>query len=340
VATAFNWFTGSAFGWQLARADHDGDGTDDLVATAIFGGGGTAGAAVVFYGGTVPTGQVRISDTSAAGSGSAVMRMYEQTSTDLFGYYLFRLGPTQGPSDLTDDLAVAYAEDGLAGADLVVYRSAPGRPASPGVTREPFVVGRDVRIRYATVDTILEWGSAVGSIEDQNGDGAREIVIGDFRSGSDAGVVFVIDGNTLGTAGVAATDAPGVVLTELYNASVTPAPQLGMAVLNDANAANADLDGDGFEDLIVAGRVAGSTQAALNVWFGPLPTGLLVSPTPDRVIPGPASFLGTRPGIGGSAISAIWAGDVNGDGLDDICWADWTSNAGDGGLQILWDDHQ
>ena len=64
-------------GWGLASADHDGDGTDDLIATAVFG-QNTDGAAVVFYGGTVPTGNVRISDVSSAESGTTVMRMYQQ----------------------------------------------------------------------------------------------------------------------------------------------------------------------------------------------------------------------------------------------------------------------
>jgi hypothetical protein len=130
AATTANWFSGSALGWQLAAADHDGDGTDDLIATAVFGNAGAAGAAVVFYGGTVPTGTVRISDTSAAGSGTAVVRMYEEVGLNLFGYYLHNVGPTTGVGDATDDLAVGYAEDGLAGADVVVLRGG-GRPAAP-----------------------------------------------------------------------------------------------------------------------------------------------------------------------------------------------------------------
>ena len=59
---------------------------------------------------------------------------------------------------------------------------------------------------------------------------------------------------------------------------------------------------------------------------------------PDHVVDGPASFQGTISSNGGSPITAIWAGDVNADGLDDICWSDWTSAGLDGGLQVLWDD--
>ncbi len=338
VAAGASWFSGSGFGWSLAAADHDGDGTDDLVATAVFGGGGVAGAAVVFYGGTVPSGIVAISDVSAAGSGTAVMRMYEQP-LGFFGGYLHNLGPTQGSSDVTDDLGVSSYEDFVAGAEVFVFRSTSGRPAAPGVTREPFTVGRDVRIQYVTPDALLEWGVTMGSISDQNGDGARDIVIGDFRAGdglADAGVVFVIDGDTIGVAGVAATNVPGVALVTLQE--TTAQRQFGMSVVNNATSANPDVDGDGNEDLVVGGRASGTTQSQLQVWFGPLTPGVESPPAPDHTIDGPVGWNSTTPTNGGSAIVAIWAGDVNGDGLDDICWADQTTAGLDGSFQVLWDD--
>jgi hypothetical protein len=294
---------------------------------------------VVFYGGTVPAGQVLISDTSAATSGTTVMRMYEDPDATgaLFGFYLHNLGRLQGAGDTTDDFAVAYVEDGAPNATVVVYRGV-GRPAAPGVTRQAFVIGKDVRLRLLTVDTVLEWGSAMGSIADQNGDGAREIVMGDYRFQADSGIAYIIDGDTVGIAGIADTIAPGVVLTTFAPSGAAIAPQFGMAVLNDANAAGPDVDGDGIEDLVIAGRATGTNQAVLNVWFGPVGAGIQSPPAPNHVITGPATFVSGPPGNGGSPITAIWAGDVNADGLGDICWADWTSASQDGGLQVLWDD--
>ncbi len=339
VAPATNWFSGSSLGWQLATADHDGDGTDDLIATAIFGAGGTSGAAVVFYGGTVPAGQVLISDTSAAGSGTAVIRMYEDPDAtgSLFGFYLHGLGHLQGPGDTTDDIGVAYAEDGQPNGTVIVYRGL-GRPGAAGVTRAAFTAGRDVKIREITVDTILEWGVTMGSIADQNGDGAREIVMGDYRFQADNGIAYIIDGDTLGTNGVADTTTNGVVLTTIAGAVGAQPAQFGMAVVNNALGGAPDVDGDGIEDLVIAGRAANTTQAVLNVWFGPVGAGVQTPPAPNHVITGPATFQGAVPGFGGSPIAAIWAGDVNADGLGDICWADWTSASQDGGLQVLWDD--
>lgn len=331
-----NWFSGSALGWQLATADHDGDGVDDLVATAVFGAAGNAGAALVFYGGTVPTGPVLISDATAAGSGTAVIRMYEQVGFTLFGYYARSLGPTQGPADAADDIGVAFVEDGVPGGDIVVLRATSGRPPAPGVTQEPFTVGRDVRIRYATSDDTLEWGSDMTSIADQNGDGARDLVFADHRAGNDVGVVFVVDGDTTGTAGVASLADAGVVISTFTGDAA--GAQFGMAVLDDAGATAPDVDGDGREDLVIAGRVSGQTQAALLVWFGPIPHGSVSAVGADHAIVGPASFQGAAPSNGGTAMAAIWAGDVNGDGLDDVCWADKTSASGAGSFQVLWDD--
>ena len=111
-----------------------------------------------------------------------------------------------------------------------------------------------------------------------------------------------------------------------------------MAVVNNAQTLEPDVDGDGLEDLIIAARQPGGTQAVLDVWFGPIAPGTQAPAAPDHVIVGPASFLGTLPTNGGSAMTAIWAGDVNADGLDDVCWADWTSNGQDGAFQLLWDD--
>jgi hypothetical protein len=201
-----------------------------------------------------------------------------------------------------------------------------------------FTVGRDVRVRQVTVDTITERGSTMGSIADQNGDGAREIVIGDYRFQADNGIVYVIDGDTVGTNGTADTTAPGVALTAIAGPAGAQPAQFGMAVLNNANGGGPDVDGDGIEDLVIAGRAAGSAQAVLNVWFGPIGAGVQNPPAPNHVITGPATFQSAIPGNGGSPITAIWSGDVNADGLGDICWADWTSATRDGGLQVLWDD--
>ena len=55
----------------------------------------------------------------------------------------------------------------------------------------------------------------------------------------------------------------------------------------------------------------------------------------------PSNFEANEPTSGGTPINLIWAGDVNGDGLEDICLADHrASELGDrdGLASVLWDD--
>jgi hypothetical protein len=334
-----NYFTGGAIGWSLASLDFDGDASQDLAFGVAIGGGGNGGVAIV-YGGSITTSQSLLSDTDTSQLGGAVVHLIDDpdpTTFDLFGNYVFNVGRTQGGTDVTEDLVISCV-DGIN--HSFVYRGTASRPTATGVHARNFTVGLDVRIDYASADTTTEFGSSAGSISDINGDGARDLVISAYREGTNvsAGRVLIIDGNTVGTAGVALTSDTGVVITTINPAAGTAL--LGASIVNNASHPGADVDGDGFEDLIVSQRLGtGSGTARLLVWFGgSLPTGTVTSATAQHVITGPSTFSGGTPPFGGTPHVAIWAGDVNGDGLDDICWGDSTGNSLDGSIQVLWDD--
>jgi hypothetical protein len=215
-------------------------------------------------------------------------------------------------------------------------RGTPGHPSTSGVYSRTFTINRDVRIDYTTADTATELGTAAGSLSDQNGDAARDIVLGIYRDGADLGKVLVIDGNTMGTGGVANTTTAGVTVT-----TVTPAAGIGFvgaAIVNNVTSPGSDVDGDGVEELIITGR-ATAGAARMFIWFGgAIPTGATTTASAQHVIDAPATFDGGPSGFGLSNMSAIWAGDVNGDGLTDISWGDATGNALDGSFEVLWDD--
>ena len=87
----------------------------------------------------------------------------------------------------------------------------------------------------------------------------------------------------------------------------------------------------------MTGKSGGIQQ--MYVWFGgSIPTGTVTTATAGHVISGPSEFNGNLPSNGASNVTAIWAGDVNADGLADVCWGDATGNGLDGSVQILWDD--
>jgi hypothetical protein len=332
VAAASNYFTGGGLGYSLAALDFDGDGTDDLAIGDAAGGGGNGGVAIV-YGGTVNGSQVLLSNTDSSGLSGAVVHLIDDPAPASFDFAasLHNVGRTTGPSDSTEDLLVGYVDTVN---KVYVLRGSTSRPSTEGVHTRGIVVGQDVRIDHAVIDA-AEMGTTAGSIPDLNGDGAREIVIGEYRLAGDLGQVLIIDGDTLGTGGIAVVGTPGVVVSTI---TAGPTDSLfGAAIANNGLFPGADVDGDGLEDLLIAGRRGGI--GTVLVWFGgSIPVGSVTAATAQHVITGPSTFNGPASSTGGPAQAMTWAGDVNGDGLADVCWGNGTGNGGNGAVQVLWDD--
>jgi len=329
------WFANSGLGSVLVTADVDGDGTVDLVASAPRG--GTTGGAVILYGGTV-TGNVALSDLDAGAANGAIVELFADpgpTPGRRLGFYLHAVGPTLGSLDATDDLVIAYADDyATAGDSLYVVRGDGTRPASAGVTVRPFAPGRDVRLDFVTQFLVTEWASQVTSIDDQNGDGARDLVIGAYRSRNGHGEILIVSGNVLGTGGVAGTTDPGVTLTTITATGAVGG--FGAAIATHDQASRADIDGDGREDLLIGG-LSGATGRGF-VWFGgTIPRGATTTASAPYSIAAPATFKFGRQSPQGFGGQARWIGDINQDGLDDVCWASPFDNSGDGSFEVLWD---
>jgi hypothetical protein len=334
VAATPGWFAGANLGTVLDRARWDDDAVDDLVISAP-NGGGARGGVVVVYGGTVTASHVGLSDVDpgpAAGTVASLVEDPAATTGQLFGLYAHVVGATQGSADPTDDLVVGYVDDGIAGDAVYVFRSDGTRPPTPGVTQSGFLSGRDVRLEYDSASATTAFGAQATTIEDQNGDGARDLVVSAHRADG-VGAVLIVDGDTIGTGGVARTSDAGVVLTTINGGNGTT--RLGAAIAEGGAAVDSDIDGDGHEDLLVAAQTGGVGR--FYAWFGgQIPTGTATVATAGYAVTAPPSFLfAAPPGNRGPAGQARWTGDVDGDGLADVCWAAPNDNARDGGFELL-----
>lgn len=330
------WFASGGLGAVLAAADVDGDGTDDLIAAAPRG--GDTGGAAILYGGTV-TGNVVLSSQDASGANGAIVELFADpgaVADRRLGFYLHAVGPTLGALDATDDFVIAYADDyATAGDSLYVVRGDGTRPAAAGVTQRPFVPGRDVRLDFATPSKVTEWASQVTSIEDQNGDGARDLVIGAYRAQNGHGQVVIVSGSVVGSvAGVARTSDPGVTLTTIV--TTTAVNRFGAAIATHDRASRPDIDGDGQEDLLIGG-LSGTTGTGF-VWFGgAIGSATITTASAQYLVTAPSTIKFQRQSPQGFGGQARWLGDINGDGLDDLCWASPFDSAGDGSFEVLWD---
>ncbi|MFN7143903.1 MAG: FG-GAP-like repeat-containing protein, partial [Myxococcota bacterium] len=259
--------------------DVNGDGYDDVAIGSPEYSSDT-GRVYVHHGG--PTGISTTAARTLTGSGSS--------SGQNFGKALAGAGDVNG--DGYDDLVVgAPRYSSSRGAVYVFHGSASGIAATASAS----LYGD------ATGDA---FGSAVDGAGDVDGDGHHEIIVGAYLAGS-YGKAYVYAGSRSGitTGGVSTLTAYG----EVYGHTV---------------AGVGDVDGDGFADVAVGDRGYSSLRGQAYVYRGSL-GGLYTSPFVTLTGSG-AEWLGND--IAG-------AGDVDGDGYDDVLIG---AEYADGGLGVAY----
>jgi Ca2+-binding RTX toxin-like protein len=303
-----------AIGLKVSSAgDVNGDGVDDLLISAPYndvGGTRSVGSCYVVFGsdGGLPA-NLLLSQLD----GSNGFRINGATPKDLFGTSISRAGDING--DGIDDILVG-AEQGV---DVFI--------GSPGEGKAYVIFGKNSGFSAVmTVGTLngsdgfaltgLEdydyLGSAVSAAGDINGDGLDDIVIGAYgaawESTGSRGEVYVVYGSTSAFpafASISTLDGTnGFKITGL-----APGDEAGWSV-SDAG----DVNADGLDDLIISSGPFGDKDS--YVLFGRTGGfGAVVDlPTLDS-----GEGLRIRSAAGewaGSSVSA--AGDLNGDGIDDL----------------------
>jgi len=256
-----------AAGYSVSSAgDVNGDGIDDLLVGALltdFGDPATAfslGTVYVVFGKADPADVVNLADLTAADGFAIRGGAYEQ-----IGSAVSEAGDVNG--DGFDDLIVGsiFVDDGgsYAGAAYVLFGKASGFGTVPPGGGTPEI---DVNAPIAATDGFAiigdaaqdALGSSISAAGDVNGDGFDDIIIGAIGaepSGAYAtGEAYVIFGKASGFG----TIDPGNLL-----------PEDGFIIQGDADSdrlgrsvSAADVNGDGFSDIIVGASQADIYDAA------------------------------------------------------------------------------
>jgi hypothetical protein len=340
-------------GWSVSAAgDVNGDGIDDLIVgaeNADLDEYEHAGASYVVFGSMegFPAIMPLVSLYPAGGGdGSRGFVLIGIDPVDRSGHSVSAAGDVNG--DGIDDLIVGASDadrggDSKAGESYVVFGSAQGFPAIvPLASLYPAGGGDGSRGFVLTgIDSVDHSGDVVSAAGDVNGDGIDDVIVAaqgaDPGGQSGAGESYVVFGSAQGF-------PPIVPLASLYPPGGGDGSRGFVLTGVDARdysghsvSAAGDVNGDGVDDLIIGASAAsprGDTQAGESyVVFGSMQGFPAIVPLaslyPAGGGDGSRGFVLT--GIDGadrSGSSVSEAGDVNGDGIDDLIVGAYRANQG------------
>ena len=316
-----------------SAGDVNGDGYDDLIIganTADPNGDNNAGETYVVHGGARAPGTGGVLDLSAL-NGTNGFILTGIDGSDFSGISVSSAGDVNG--DGYDDLIIgAYRADpngdSDAGETYLVYGGA-SAPGTGGVLDLSALNGTN-GFTLTGIDAFDLSGQSVSSAGDVNGDGYDDLIIGarsaDPNGDSNAGETYVIHGGASapGTGGrfnlSALNGTNGFILN-----GIDAFDYSGFSVSSAG-----DVNGDGYDDLIIGAWLAdpngGSSGETYIVYGG------ASAPGTDGVLDlsalnGTNGFILTGIDAGDeSGISVSSAGDVNGDGYDDLIIGAWAAD--------------
>ncbi len=279
-------FTGGAAMDNIADLTITGSGTGYLFGGSVssagdFNGDGFDDMVIGANGYSSNRGRAYVYFGSAVLNGTADVSMFGEATSDNYGYCVSSAGDFD--CDGFDDIIIgAYGYSSSLG-KAYLYKGG----ELPDDNADKFLNGE------VTGDA---FGFSVSSCGDINGDGNDDIAVGAYLndlSGTSSGRAYVFMNSMAGP------DLPDLTYTGVSGDEFT-----GFSV-----ASAGDVNGDGFDDVIAGafGYNAGTNAGRAYIFFG----GAMMNNSADVILTGVSSndYFG---------ISVSTAGDVNGDGYDDV----------------------
>ena len=313
--------SGDRSGRSVSSAgDVNGDGFDDLIIGAYeadSGSDSSAGESYVVFG---KSGGFASAVDLATLNGTTGFRLDGIDSGDYSGVSVSSAGDLNG--DGFDDLIIgAYEADSSAGESYVVFGKSAGFASAVDLATLDGTTG----FRLDGIDSGDRSGVSVSSAGDLNGDGFDDLIIGAYTanpgSDSSAGESYVVFGKSAGFA--SAVDLATLDGTTGFRLDGIDSGDYSGVSVSSAG----DLNGDGFDDLIIGAYEADSFTGESYVVFGK--SAGFASAVDLSTLDGTTGFrLDGIDASDRSGFSVSSAGDVNGDGFDDLIIGAYTADPG------------
>ncbi|MDP2308812.1 MAG: FG-GAP-like repeat-containing protein [Pseudomonadota bacterium] len=259
-ASAYTYFGNTVSG----AGDVNGDGYDDVIVGA-YGPSPYVGSAFVYDGS--PSGVVAAASATLTG----------ELASNYFGSSVSSAGDVNGDG-FGDVIVGAFNYSGGAGRAYVYVGSASGVSTTASST---------------LAGDLGQFGYSVSGAGDVNGDGYDDVIVGAYNRDSSTGSAYVYAGSASGVATAASTVFTGEATSIYFGGSVSRA---------------GDFNGDGYDDVIVGAQGVDAATGRAYVYAGSA-GGLSTTPSATLSGESTANYFGA---------SVSDAGDVDGDGYDDV----------------------